>query len=301
MMTIRRSVAAAALALAIGAGSPTFAGTTTVDFQSDANTTRRKLGSFSGSATYDDVAGLLTVTMNNISAAGNGGAALTGVAINIAGSATAAYVDGDSPATPRSDEDAFDDARRGRARRPIKVKRLGTFDAGAAVNGKWGKASRRAAAMGVSSGSSRTFVFDVDGATPGMTVADFLSGNVGIAASFRGRKADRVGGVIVPTSPSTPGAPVVSGPEETDNGSINPPVIIIDDGGITPPAGGVIIPPDVNIGGNGSGGNGGTTSGAPGDNGGPAAVPLPPAVWSGLAGLVALATPRVRRKLRQML
>ena len=153
------------------------------------------------------------------------------------------------------------------------------------MNGKWGRASRRAAALGISSGSSRTFVFDISGATAGMTVNDFLSGNVNIAAAFRGKKADRVGGVIVPgSSPVLPGTG-----DNNDGGPITPP--IIDDGGTTPPPD---ITPPVIIGpgdGNGSGG----------DHGGPAAVPLPPAVWTGLLGLGALAVPRLKKKLREML
>src|SRR5688572_1144108 len=102
MNTIRRSVAAAALALGLGAASAAHAGTTTASFQSDANTTKRKLGSFSGTATYDDVAGLLSITVTNTTASGNGAAALTGVAFNVAGNATAAYLDGDDAATPRA-------------------------------------------------------------------------------------------------------------------------------------------------------------------------------------------------------
>ena len=286
MTPIRRTVAAAALALALGATSSARAGTTTADFQSDANTTRRKLGSYTGTATYDDVAGLLTIQINNTSTASSGGF-LTGVAFNIDGAATAAYMDGDDAATPRDDEDAFDDARPRRGKRLIKAGPLGKFEAGSALNGKWGRASRRVAASGISAGSSRAFVFDIDGAAAGMTAADFLSGNVGIAAAFRGRKADKVGGVIVPGSGVT--VPVIPGPGDGDgNGGsgTNPPVII--------DPGGVIVPPvDGNGNGNGTG-NGG-------DTGGPAAVPLPPAVWTGLLGIGALAAPRLKRKLRELL
>ena len=294
MITIRRSIAVAALALGLGATSAAHAGTTTANFQSDPNTTRRKLGSFSGTAVYDDVAGLLTITVTNTTASGNGAPALTGVAFNVAGSATAAYQDNDDAATPRADEDAFDDARPRRGRRLVKAKPLGNFEAGAALNGKWGRASRRVANLGVSAGSSRTFVFDVDGATAGMTVNDFLAGNVNIAAAFRGRKADKVGGVIVP---GNNGAPVLPDPADSDPGSVTPPVII-DVDQPTPPAGGVVIPPVINTGGtdNGTGGGNGN-----GDGGAPAAVPLPPAVWSGLLCLGAIAAPRLKRKLSELL
>jgi hypothetical protein len=294
MKTIRRSVAVAALALGLGAGSVAHAGTTTADFHSDSNTTKRKLGSFTGTATYDDVAGLLTVTVNNTSAAGNNGAALTGIAFNVAGTATAAYRDGDDAATARADEDAYDDARSRGRKHLVKAKPLGNFEAGAALNGKFGAASRRVAALGVSAGSSRTFVFDVSGAAAGMTVNDFLGGNVGIAAAFRGKKADKVGGVL---TPAAPGSPLLPGDGENDGGAVSPPVVI-DIPEITPPAGGVIPPVIIGGGDNGPGTGGGIDGG---NQGGPAAVPLPPAVWSGLLGLGALATPKLKRKLRELL
>src|SRR3982750_4055901 len=282
MKTIRRSFAVAALALGLGATSVARAGTTTADFHSDSNTTKRKLGSFTGTATYDDVAGLLTVTVNNTTAAGGNGAALTGIAFNVAGTASAVYRDGDDAATPRADEDAYDDARTRGGKHLVKAKPLGNFEAGSALNGKFGRASRRMAAQGVAAGASRTFVFDVSGATAGMTVNDFLSGNVGIAAAFRGKKADKVGGVLTPAAPGS--TDVLPG--DGDGGNVTPP-IVIDIPEITPPAGG--ITPPVNTGGDngpGTGGNGGIDGG----NQGPAAVPLPPAVWSGLLGLGALAT-----------
>lgn len=292
MMTIRRSFAVAALALGLGAGSVARAGTTTADFHSDANTTKRKLGSFTGTATYDDVAGLLTVTVNNTSAAGKNAAALTGIAFNVAGNASAVYHDGDDTATPRADEDAYDDARTRGRKHLVKAKPLGTFEAGSALNGKFGRASRRIAAQGVAAGASRTFVFDVSGATAGMTVNDFLSGNVGIAAAFRGKQADKVGGILTASTPGTP-SPVGG---NDDGGTVTPP-IVIDIPDITPPAGGDITPP-VNTGGDNGPGAGGIDGGS---QNGPAAVPLPPAVWSGLLGLGALATPKLKRKLRELL
>src|SRR5688572_23374018 len=222
--TIRRSAAVAAVALAVGATSGAFAGTTTVQIESNAATTKRKLGSFTGSAAYDDVTGLLTITLNNTSASDKGGY-LTGLAFNVAGTSTVArYVDGDVAST-RPDEDAFDNARTRRG--VIKAKPLGTYDGGAAVNGKFGNASRRAAAGGIAAGESRTFVFDVDNAAAGMTAADFFSGTNGIAAAFRGKKADRVGGIVTPTTPGSP-APVVPGDD-------TPPVIDIPEDTNTPP------------------------------------------------------------------
>ena len=291
--TIRRSATAAAVAMALGAASPALAGTTTVQFESNANTTKRKLGSFTGSAAYDDATGLLTVTLNNTSAADRGGH-LTGVVFNIAGTTTTArYVDGDDAAS-RGDEDAFDNARSRKGL--IKAKPLGTYDGGAAINGKFGSASRRAAAGGVSAGSSRTFVFDVDNAAAGTTAADFFSGTNGIAAAFRGKKADRVGGIVTPgtsSSPVIPGAGDVTTP---------PPVIDLPDDHTPPAGGGTIIPP-VDVG----GGTGGAVNGAnPGNgaggiDGGPAAVPLPAAAWPGIVGLALAVSTKIKRKLRQSL
>src|SRR5689334_24114312 len=111
LSTVRRAAAVAAVALGIGATSGAFAGTTTVEIQSNSSTTKRKLGSYSGTATYDDATGLLSVTLNNTSGVAKAGR-LTGVAFNIEGTTTKArYVDGDNAATAGVDEDAFDDAR----------------------------------------------------------------------------------------------------------------------------------------------------------------------------------------------
>ena len=294
---LRLAAAVAAVVLGVGAGSA-FAGTTTVQFESNPNTTKRKLGSFTGTASYDDATGLLSVTVNNTSTSPKGGS-LTGVAFNIAGTTTTArYVDGDDAATPRADEDAFDDARSRKG--VVKAKPFGKLDAGAAVNGKWGAASKRAAASGVSAGSSRTFVFDVDNAGAGMTASDFFSGNLGIAASFRGRKPDRVGGVLLAPVPSVP---VIPGPDSGNNGGGDnaPPVIDLPDDDT---GGGVIPPGDIGGGSdNGTGGNTGGTNGGStgGGNGSPTAVPLPPAVWTGFAGLAALMSPKLKKKLRRLL
>ena len=289
---IRRAAAVAAVALGIAATSSAFAGTTTVEIQSNPSTTKRKLGSYSGTASYDDATGLLTVTLNNTSAADKGGR-LTGVAFNMAGTTTKArYVDGDNTTTP-VDEDAFDDARNKKG--VVKAKPFGNYDGGAALNGKWGKGSAKAAAAGVAAGGSQTFVFDIDNAGAGMTASDFFTGNSGIDAAFRGKKADKVGGLVTPVTPSEPvvPGPVIDLPDD-DGGS--------EGGVIAPP---IPIPPNDggngNGSGNGTGGNNGGGNPGGGDIGQPAAVPLPPAVWTGFAGLAAMMTPKMKKKLRKLL
>jgi hypothetical protein len=185
---VRRAAAVAAVAFGALATSGAFAGTTTVEIQSNPGTTKRKLGSYTGTASYDDVSGLLTVTLTNTSGVAKAGR-LTGVAFNMAGSTTTArYVDGDNTTT-KVDEDAFDDARNKKG--VVNAKPFGKYDGGAAINGKWGKTSASAAASGIAAGASHTFVFDIDNAAAGMTASDFFTGNSGIAAAFRGRKADR--------------------------------------------------------------------------------------------------------------
>jgi hypothetical protein len=286
---VRRAAAVAALALGIAATSSAFAGTTTVEIQSNPSTTKRKLGSYTGTASYDDATGLLTVTLNNTSAADKAGR-LTGVAFNMAGTTTKArYVDGDNTTTP-VDEDAFDDARNKKG--VVKAKPFGNYDGGAALNGKWGKGSAKAAAAGIAAGGSQSFVFDIDNAAAGMTASDFFTGNSGIAVAFRGKKADKVGGVVTPVSPSEPviPGPVIDIPDDNEGGIIAPPVVIPPNGGNGNGTG---------TGGNTDGGTGGNTGG--GDIGQPAAVPLPPAVWTGFAGLAAMMTPKLKKKLRKLL
>src|SRR5215207_9225673 len=106
MKTLTKAFAVAALTF--GAASAASAGTTSVNFESSADKSVKKLGSYTGTATYDDVAGLLTISINNTSAAS--GAALTGLAFNVVGDGSAAYHDGDVAGTKR-DEDLFDDVR----------------------------------------------------------------------------------------------------------------------------------------------------------------------------------------------
>ena len=285
MKTMNRFLAAAAVAL--GAASAASAGTTSVNFESSADKSIKKLGSFSGTATYDDVAGLLTITINNTSSAS--GARLTGLAFNVVGDGTAGYRDGDIAGT-RRDEDSFDDARARRGKRLVKAKPIGNFEAGTGINGKFNPVGKKLAnRVGVAAGDSRIFTFDVAGGGT-LTAADFLGGDMGLVAAFRGRKVDKVGSVIVPGLVTAPNVPSDNGSDDGDTGGgdtvIDIPEIIV------PP----IIPP-INTGGdNGNGGGTGGDNGTP-----PAAVPLPPAAIPAVATFALLALPRLKRKLRELI
>jgi len=274
MKTLTKAFAVAALTF--GAASAASAGTTSVNFESSADKSVRKLGSYTGTATYDDVTGLLTISINNTSAAS--GAALTGLAFNVVGDGSAAYHDGDVAGT-KGDEDLFDDVRGKKGKRLVKAKPLGTFEAGTALNGKFNPPGKKLAnSAGVGAGESQTFTFDVAGG-PGLTAADFLGGDSGLVAAFRGKKADKVGSVIVPGSITAPGTGGNSGGDD---------VIVIPDITIPP-----VIPP-VNTGGD-QGDQGGPVGGTP-----PAAVPLPPAAIPAIVTFAALALPKLKRKLRDL-
>ena len=280
MKTIRTMIAAAALSL--GAASVASAGTTTVNFQSSADKSVKKLGSYTGPASYDDVAGLLTISIQNTSTDPRAGR-LTGFAFNIDGTATAGYRDADNLAT-RGDEDPFDDAR-AKKNRVVKAKPFGMLDAGAALDGKWNSAGGRKAARGIATGSTGTFVFDVTGGA-GMTVAGFLAGDNGLVAAFRGKKADKVGSnvsdVVIVTPPAT-------------GGNTETPPVIIDIPQLPP----VVVPP-VNTGGdNGAPGGNNGNNGGPGPGTGPVAVPLPPAAWPAIATFAVMAAARLKRKFGQ--
>ena len=278
MKTLTKALAAAALTF--GMTSAAGAGTTSVNFESSADKSIKKLGSFSGTATYDDAAGLLTITINNTSAAG--GVALTGVAFNVVGDATAGYRDGDVAGT-RADEDLFDDARARKGKRLVKARPVGMFEAGTGINGKFNPPGRKLASRaGVAAGGSQTFTFDVAGGA-GLTAADFLGGDMGLVAAFRGKKVDKVGSVIVPGTVTAP-----AGGDNGGGGVIDVPEVVV------PP----IIPPINTGGGNDLPGTGGGNN--PGDIGAPAAVPLPPAAIPAIATFAMLAFPKLKRKLREL-
>lgn len=280
MKTIAKAFAVAALTFGALAAH---AGTTSINFESSADKSIKKLGSFSGAATYDDVAGLLTVTINNTSSAT--GVRLTGMAFNVAGSGAAAYRDGDVAGTP-GDEDLFDDARAKKGKRLIKAKPLGNFEAGAGINGKFNPPGKKlASAAGIAAGAGRTFTFDVSGGA-GLTAADFIGGDMGLVAAFRGKKPDKVGSVVVAGTFNQPAADG-NNDDDGDPGIIDLPEIV-------PP----VIPPVIITGVDNRPGTitGGNTGGT---NGQPAAVPLPPAAIPAIATIVAFALPKLRRTLRE--
>jgi hypothetical protein len=281
MKTVSKLAAVAALTL--GAASAANAGTTSINFESSADKSIKKLGSFSGTATYDDASGLLTITINNTSTAS--GARLTGLAFNVTGDGAAAYRDGDVAGT-HADEDSFDDARTRRGKHLVKAKPIGMFEAGAGLNGKFNPPGKKLAnRAGIAAGDSHAFTFDVSGGN-GLTAADFLGGDMGLVAAFRGKKVDKVGSAIVLGAPSTPG----------NIGDGNPPIIDVPD--LNPPGG--VIPP-INTGGDNDPGNGpGIGGGNDGGNPSTTAVPLPPAAIPAMATFAMLALPKLKRKLREL-
>ena len=268
MSTFRRTAAVAALALgtALASGAtPASAATTAVNFSSDASTTKRKLGAYHGTATYDGNAGTLTVTIANDAAGGRG--FLTGLAFKAKDSGTGQYMDLDAAGT-RRDEDVFDDVGRGKSR---KLKPFKLHDTGAAINGKWNGGGAR---KGIAAGQSRTFIFGVFGAEENLSAMDLLTNGDGpsiVAAfgGFKGGKKDQVGGVLsLADISSIQNIPISTGDglQAVPNTLFNP------------------NPPPIPGGGNG---------------GGPVtAVPLPAGVWGGLATLGLLAA-GLRTRLRR--
>jgi hypothetical protein len=249
-------LSAAALALAASVAS---AGTTSVNFQSDSNL--RGLGTFDGTASYDSSAAKLTLTLDNTSATKS---VITGFAFDITGSDTAKL-------EQVSHDKWKDDAHKG----VIKAKPFGSYEAGAALNGKFGFGASK---KGIAGGSEKTFVFDVHGAdAANLTVADFFSGpaNKEIVASFAGfkhHKTDRAAGAM--SSAITDGTTTNNNNNNTNLvfPVIDPPVVKGNDG-----------PPNLGTGNN---------------NGGATAVPLPPAAWAGIITLLGILA--LRRKLRAM-
>src|SRR6185437_270998 len=138
MKTLRTLVAAVALA----AGGSAFAGPVEVDFSS--TTSQKGLGSFSGTAFYDSTAHTLTIDLTNTSAG-----RLTAFAFEVENGDAAKY---ERPGKHAHWKD-------GRNRKDlIKAKPFGIYEAGAAVNGKWGFTGK-----GIKAGGEGVFVFDVTG------------------------------------------------------------------------------------------------------------------------------------------
>ena len=289
--SFRRVAATAALAFAATAtpaGRTASAGVSTVDFASTSSL--KGLGSFSGSATLDG--DLLTVQVTNASARGR----LYGLAFDIE-EGKAVYEKNDG-------KHGFESVA---GKHGLKVKPFGRYEDALTV------ASNK---HSIAAGASRTLLFQVSGAPADATAFDLLDNPRGesVVALFRGFRhgaRDKAGAAVVlrlappadvnGTSNAAPVLPVL--PDVAGDG---PPV----PGALTN-AGPVILPPVLNPSAPGTHaggtiGKGGlpTGSGAPGgsvdspDPGPtPAAVPLPPAAWTGLGTLVVMAGVNLKGKL----
>jgi hypothetical protein len=267
----RAASVVAGLAIAAVVPSSASAATSTCTIASNPNTATRKLASFDGAATYDSSSHTLSITLHNTSKRG----VMTALAFAGGGSSTSGktikYMDGDVAGT-RRDEDAFDDLC---YKAKKKCKPFGAYAAGVALRGHW--TARPGRTNGVNEGQSRTFVFDVSAAdASSLDVMDVLgtSGDLSLVAAFKDvkrGKGDRVGATLTLVPPVSQGAEVPATPAnplDPDTGSPSDP----DDTG-------AVIPPD--------------TTGTPEV---PAAVPLPPAAYSGLAMMGLLAVAKYRRR-----
>lgn len=293
------ALAAAAAALVLGASVAPLAGAgpTTVHLAGQGGTAG--VASFTGTATYDDTDHVLTLVLENATPMDRGGY-LTGVAFNVAGDGIARYADGDAGGS-RGDDDAFDDARgRGKRIKPVRARPFGPFEAGAALDGKWG--GRKQAGRGVGAGASHAFTFRIDGPVPaGTTAADFFADPTALAVSFggygkRGRGVDLLAGQMVPPKPDpTPAGddrPVVPG------GVVLPPGGLPDGEDDSEPTGPIFPPP-----GEEQGPNPDDDGTGPGDDGPvgqvePTAIPLPPTAWGALVTLGVAGAAGARRRVR---
>jgi hypothetical protein len=194
----------AALALAALAvpAAPAQAGT--VYIQSDSANSTEGIGGFTGSISYDDLS-TLTVTLKNTTPVGGG--FITGFLFNIVGDAVATLAPNPTG--------GFVDLRTSGASNALDGNPFGSFEAGAALGGKFlGGGSPN---NGIAVGDEATFVFNVTGADAAdLTVEDFLgqtsAGNADGSASFLvrfrginfGAGSDKVPGttVAVPLPPA---------------------------------------------------------------------------------------------------
>lgn len=236
---------AAAAMLTLG-NSFAAAGTVTGVFSNDYS--KNHLAAFDGTAVYDPSTARFVVTLSNITPAKNGGY-LTSFAFDATGGLKVVYEDPDGGKKPNTN--GFDNLPN---RRGIARTNFGVYHAGAALDGRWtpGGANR-----GIVDGSSATFIFDVIGSnTALLRPSDLIGGGHGgldIVATFKRlphRRLDRVGGKIT--------SELVTNIGSTDASGKGSPII-------SPPQ--PLIPPS-------GGGVTGTT-----------AVPLPPALYCGLAVL----------------
>jgi hypothetical protein len=279
------AAATVAAALLVG-GTVASAGVTTVNLTSEGGHSVRNQGHYLGTATYDDDAGKLMITLQNTSQRGF----ITGLAFDIAGAATAGYTNAADADTTTLNESLFSDARGKKQNKTVKTKAFGNRETGTAINGKLRR--RKGTKHGIAIGQSRTFEFDLSGTrAAGLDAKSIFGDDNSLVVAFGGLKHKRrdivtgqMGLVITPIDRGPIFDPIPD-PGPTDNTPGNSPID-------NTPGGDDHTTNPVDIGGDTiPGGNDG------GDNGGPHAVPLPPAAWAALATMGMVALNGARRRL----
>lgn len=263
MNRIHTLAAAAVLAL----GTSALAGPVEVDFSSTQSVKGK--ASFSGTASYDNTTDQLTLDITNTSKGD-----LMAFAFEVE--------KGDSAKFDRPAKSKWRDERNHKDL--INAPPYGTYEAGAAVNGRWNSTAGK---LGIASGKTEAFAFDITGANASsLTTADFFTGSKPeIVASFTGFKKshftfDRASGFgsVVETNSitgsTTPSGTTPSGAAITPILTIQPPPI--NGGPISTPITGPI------------GGNS-------------VAVPLPAAAPAGLAMFALFGVVRIVRRIRGMM
>jgi hypothetical protein len=255
----RMHTLAAAAVLALGTSA--FAGPVEFDFNSTQSVKNK--GSFTGTASYDNTTDQLTLDITNTSKG-----ALTAFAFEVE--------KGDSAKFERPALSKWKDERNHKGL--IKAPPYGTFEGGAAVNGRWNSTAGK---LGIPSGQTEVFVFDITGANASsLTTGDFFTGSKPqIVASFTGFKGshfkyDRASGFGSAVKTNTTNSTTPSGTSITPILTIQPPPV---NGGpisspITGPVGGSSV-----------------------------AVPLPAAAPAGFAMLGLFGVLRIVRRIRGMM
>jgi hypothetical protein len=272
-----------AAALLLVSGTVASAGTTTVNLTSEGGKSVRNQGHYIGTASYDDDAGKLMITLQNMSQRGF----ITGLAFDIAGADTAGYSPAELAAQSTTlNHNLFKDARGKNQDKAVKTKKFGDRETGTAINGKLRR--RKGTKNGIAVGQSRTFEFDLAGTQAlGLDAKSLFGDDSSLVVAFGGLKKKRrdiVTGkmALVHNVPDFQPIPDSTPTEEKQTvidvpyTPTRPTPIDIDNGGETIP------------GGNNGGNN---------DGGAPHAVPLPPAAWAALATMGLIGLNGARRKL----
>jgi hypothetical protein len=282
MRFTQKLAATTAAALLLVSGTVASAGTTTVNLTSEGGKSVRNQGHYTGTATYDDDAGKLMITLQNTSQRGF----ITGLAFDIAGADTAGYTPADFAAQSTTlNHNLFSDARGKKQDKAVRTKKFGDRETGTAINGKLRR--RKGTKNGIAVGQSRTFEFDLAGTqAAGLDAMSLFGDDSSLVVAFGGLKKKRrdiVTGKMalvhnvpdfqpIPDSNPTP-------PEEKQT------VIDVDFDPIRD-----LTPIDIDNGTIPGGNNGG-------NNGAPHVVPLPPAAWAALATMGLIGLNGARRKL----